>query len=369
MAVPLSRFASGRDNNFNLIRFLAAGFVLWSHAFPLSGTWNEPFEGFSGFSLGRLGVDIFFVISGFLVTGSLVSKTNLRSFLRARVLRIFPALVASAMGVAFVLGPLVTRLPLGEYFARPAPYLYAARNATTWPWGPQYTLPGVFEHLPVPNVVNGSLWSLPWELSMYLMLTVLGVAFVARRATADLRGLRRTILGIAAFSTLGFVLIEASDVPVPSLVNEGFRLLSLFAVAAACFAFRERLWLSLRAFAVAAGLLFAAFALGHALMLFYALCLPYLVLYLAYVPAGPVRLYNRLGDYSYGTYLWAFPVEQWLMQRWPETSQLGLAALAAPLTVVIAIASWHGVEKPMLARKARPVRDGRDTLPRRVATP
>ena len=120
---------------------------------------------------------------------------------------------------------------------------------------------------------------------------------------------------------------------------------------------------------MAAGLLFAAFALGHALMLFYALCLPYLVLYLAYVPAGPVRLYNRLGDYSYGTYLWAFPVEQWLMQRWPETSQLGLAALAAPLTVVIAIASWHGVEKPMLARKARPVRDGRDTLPRRVATP
>ena len=125
--------AHGRDNNFNLVRLVAAGLVLVSHSWPLTATPGEPLERFANFSLGHLGVDIFFVVSGFLVTGSLFSRGTLRSFVRARALRIFPALAANAFGTALVIGPLVTRLPLAAYFASAGTWVYAILNSTTWP--------------------------------------------------------------------------------------------------------------------------------------------------------------------------------------------------------------------------------------------
>src|SRR5438046_7505696 len=115
----------GRDNNFNLVRLFAAGLVLVSHSWPLTATPGEPLERFADFSLGHLGVDVFFVVSGFLVTGSLLARSTLGAFLRARALRIFPALVASAFGTALVIGPLVTQLPLGRYFAAWGTWRYA----------------------------------------------------------------------------------------------------------------------------------------------------------------------------------------------------------------------------------------------------
>jgi peptidoglycan/LPS O-acetylase OafA/YrhL len=110
--MTLGERASGRDNNFNLVRLMAAGLVLVSHSWPLTGTPGEPLEKIADFSLGHLGVDIFFVVSGFLVTGSLLDRP-MGSFLRARALRIFPALAANSFGTALVIGPLVTALPWG----------------------------------------------------------------------------------------------------------------------------------------------------------------------------------------------------------------------------------------------------------------
>src|SRR5262245_22570122 len=121
--MTLGERATGRDNNFNLVRLIAAALVLVSHSWPLSGTPGEPLERFAGFSLGHLGVDIFFVVSGFLVTGSLLDRP-LGSFLRARVLRIFPALAVNSFGTAFVIGSLVTALPVGHYLASASTWRY-----------------------------------------------------------------------------------------------------------------------------------------------------------------------------------------------------------------------------------------------------
>ena len=131
----LGSAARGRDNNFNVVRFIAAGLVLVSHSWPLTGTPGEPLERIAGFSLGHLGVDMFFVVSGFLVTGSLFARNSLRSFLRARALRIFPALVVCAFGTAFGIGPLVTHLPVARYLTMWNTWRFALQNSTTWPWG------------------------------------------------------------------------------------------------------------------------------------------------------------------------------------------------------------------------------------------
>jgi peptidoglycan/LPS O-acetylase OafA/YrhL len=344
---------SGRDNNFNLVRLLAAGCVLLSHSWPLSGTPGEPFERFAGFSLGHFGVDVFFVVSGFLVTGSLFARGSLRAFLRARALRIFPALAVNAFGTAFVIGPLVTRLPLAQYLASPGTWAYALLNTTTWPWGVVWSLPGVFRGLPVGDAVNGALWSLPWELTMYALLAVLGVLALGARPRLGPRGARVAVFGVAVLATLGHGINEGADLTRAFDIVQGLRLVALFFTGASFQLLRDRIPLSGGACAIAAAALVAALRWQGYALVAYPLLLTYLVLWLALAPAGVARHYNRLGDYSYGFYLWQFPLQQWIVLTHHGITQPMLVLASLPAALAIAVASWHLVERPALALKER----------------
>jgi len=349
----LAERARGRDNNFNLVRLLAAGCVIVSHSWPLSGTPGEPFELFAGFSLGHLGVDVFFVVSGYLVTGSLLARDSVGAFVRARALRIFPALAVSAFATAFVLGPFVTAWPVGRYLRAPGTWLYALQNSTTWPWGVRWFLPAVFLHQPGGPAVNGALWSLPWELTMYAMLTVPGVLLLARRPLLTRRGFTALVVGIAAVATLGHGLNEAFDWTRRFEIVQGLRLVALFFTAAALHIHRSRVPLSTAVFAVAVVALVLALGVHGLAMTLYPLSLAMVVLWLALVPGGPLRLYNRLGDYSYGFYLWQFPIQQWVVLTHPGIGVAQLALGATPAALALAVVSWHFVEAPALARKER----------------
>jgi peptidoglycan/LPS O-acetylase OafA/YrhL len=344
--MTLAERARGRDNNFNLVRLFAAGLVLVSHSWPLTGTPGEPLERFAGFSLGHLGVDIFFVVSGFLVTGSLLARP-LPAFLRARALRIFPALAASAFGTALVVGPLVTALPLDRYIAAWDTWRFALQNSATWPFGVRWFLPGVFLGNPGGPAVNGALWSLPWELTMYTLLAALGALTPAARARGTL------VLAIAGAAVAAHGLNEALAITSRFELVQGFRLVALFFGAASlqCLAARVPLRAPLALAALAA--LVAAMGLGGAWHLLYAPALSYLVLWTALVPGGVLRLYNRLGDYSYGFYLWQFPLQQWIVLRRPETTPPELVLYSAPAALAVAALSWHLVEAPALSRKER----------------
>jgi len=368
--MTLGERASGRDNNFNLVRLMAAGLVLVSHSWPLTGTPGEPLERIADFSLGHLGVDIFFVVSGFLVTGSLLDRP-MRSFLRARALRIFPALAANSFGTALVIGPLVTALPWGRYFAAWDTWRYALQNAVTWPMGVSWWLPGVFLGNPGGPAVNGALWSLPWELTMYVMLAGLGALLVRTaplspgthaaphasgaptRARPATPRLQLAVFAIAGLATLGHGLNEAFSFSSRFEFVQGLRLVALFFTAGALQFVRDRVRLTTAFLAVAVAMFLTSLTLGGAWSALYAASLTYLVLWLALVPGGPLRLYNRLGDYSYGFYLWQFPIQQWIMLRRPATTQPELVAYAVPATLALAILSWHLVESRALAFKGR----------------
>jgi peptidoglycan/LPS O-acetylase OafA/YrhL len=351
MALTLGRLARGRDNNFNLVRLLAAGLVLVSHSWPLTATPGEPLERFAGFSLGHLGVDVFFVVSGFLVTGSLLARDSLASFTRARVLRIFPALAVCAFGTALVMGPFVTRLPLARYFTAWGTWRFALQNSVTWPMGVCWELPGVFAHQPGGPAVNGALWSLPWELTMYVMLVVLGWLLLGARPRLRSVTFRTSVLALALTSSAGYGFNEAFGLSSRFEIVQGLRLVALFFTAGALYLLRDRVPLGWKWFAVAlAALPPILWARGGALALF-PLGLGYVVLWLALVPGGLLRRYNQLGDYSYGFYLWQFPLQQCIILARPGTTQAELVGLAVPATLVLAIASWHLVEKPALARK------------------
>ena len=350
-ALTLADRARGRDNNFNLVRLCAAALVLVSHSWPLTATPGEPLEGFAGFSLGHMGVDIFFVVSGFLVTGSLLARPSLRAFARARALRIFPALVLSAFGTAFIVGALVTELPLADYLRHTGTWRYAFQNSITWPMGVCWWLPGVFAHQPGGPAVNGALWSLPWELTMYVLLAVLGAVLLRGRTPRAWFG--ATVLAIAGTATLGHGLNEAMGLTHRFELVQGLRLVALFFTAGALQVHRDRIPLGWPWFAAALVALPGVLWLRGGAQALYPLLLSYTMLWLALVPGGFVRRYNRLGDYSYGLYLWQFPLQQCAVQLWPGLTPLELTLLALPAALVLAVISWHAVESRALALKER----------------
>ena len=88
--------------------------------------------------------------------------------------------------------------------------------------------------------------------------------------------------------------------------------------------------------------------------------MPYMVIYIAYVPGGRIRRFNRVGDYSYGVYIYAFPVQQSIVSLWPRVAPVELLCSAAAVTAVLAILSWHFIERPaMKLQPVKPLDEGR----------
>lgn len=166
-----------RANAVWLLRLLAAAAVVVGHSCVIIGTLPPTLF---GVGVHVLGVHAFFVISGYLITRSWQDDPSVWRFAWRRALRIVPALLALVVGTVLVLGPVLTTLPLGAYFAGRATQLYWWNAA----FAPYYLLSGVFQDGRPYTGVNGSLWSLPIEAAMYAVVPVLGGRGVFARRVA-----------------------------------------------------------------------------------------------------------------------------------------------------------------------------------------
>ena len=162
---------SGTDhhNNLTALRWFAACLVLYGHAFVFLGL-PEPLF-LQWVPMGPLGVYIFFAISGYLVAQSWQRDPNVPRFLAKRALRIFPGLLVCTLLSVLVLGPWLTTLDMATYWRNEHTRGYFTNVALYM----TYHLPGVFAQNKLPHAVNGSLWSLPVEFFMYLLLAFLGL--------------------------------------------------------------------------------------------------------------------------------------------------------------------------------------------------
>ena len=341
--MTLADAAPGRDNNYALIRFLASLCVLISHAFPITGGAGavDPLQAATGLSLGTAAVYVFFGISGFLIAQSYERTTSPGSWVLARVLRIFPALAVVLILTVLVLGPAVTALPLIRYAQASETWSYLPRNLSLAQL--QYDLPGVFANNPYGPAINGSLWTLIHEVACYAALFAAGLLGMLRP-----RRLGLLIAGYVAFYAGLPWAAQVVDLPAKLLA---FRDLSLpFALGVLFFLWRDRVPLRWPVGVALAALAWLGWGslIGPAL---FATALVYAVFLIAYRIDGPLRAFNALGDYSYGIYIYAFPMQQLAVHLWPGQSAVTNIALAAPATLVLAILSWHLVERPALASK------------------
>lgn len=318
---------------FDWVRIAAAMLVLVSHAFPIATGSNdtEPLMVFSAgqLTLGTLAVGVFFASSGYLIAMSADRSRNVASFAWRRGLRILPALWAVVLISMFVLGPSMTTT-LTAYFRDPILWRYSLNVILV----AQYELPGVFVSAPHTGTVNGSLWTLIYEVASYCDLATM---MFAARPVASLG----IVLALA-------VCLAGSRIDLPGVLFHASALAKLFAYFAAgsaLYLFRDRVPFSMGLAGVALIITMATFRFGLASYI-----APIMIAYIA-VFIGFQRAPTLPGDYSYGVYLWAFPTQQVVVTLLPDCGPWINIALSVPITLVLGIASWTLIEKPAMRFK------------------
>lgn len=328
-----------KSDNFLVLRIVAALMVIYGHSFALArdtGATEIFLRHGWGIYSGDIAVDIFFVISGFMVSGSYLTDFNLFNYLAARSLRIVPAYAFILLVSALVIGPLLTSLHASQYFASPDVLAYVTKNlrfSSDMAW----TLPGVFEGHRM-TAVNGSLWTLPAEMRMYLLVAALGV------------------FGMLGHRMLGLLAVVALFVAAlwnPQLLpvhTDWVRLGGFFCVGILAQLFKDKV--EIRHTAMLA-LVFLTY-ISHRTQSYpwlLGLSIAYFSFWFAY--RTPVLALERFGDPSYGIYLWGWPAQQIALALSPYMTPMTNFAVAMACAVTMGYLSWYLIERPALSLKRR----------------
>jgi peptidoglycan/LPS O-acetylase OafA/YrhL len=342
----VSRRASGtRYPNFDVIRLVAASSVIFSHAFLIGeGTEeNEPLVRLLGAGniAGIYGVWVFFIISGLLVTQSAIGTRSVPRFLWKRFLRIYPALIVCAIVCGVVLGTLFSTIGPKAYWA----HLFGPKYVVWTAIAPdsRQEIPTVSYYVDacgwLGEMINGSLWTIPQELLCYLLVA----------AMAGLRILRPW--SAAALAAGGVALAFSRLISGREFIND-FLLVepAFFAGSAVALMHPGRAAMRVACGVCLVALVVAALS-GHLSEAFpvFGAC-P--MLWLATSEKLRLPDLSRIGDISYGTYLYGWPTEQVMRAllgggaRWWSVFLLSL-----PVAFGLGFLSWRVIEKRSLRLK------------------
>jgi peptidoglycan/LPS O-acetylase OafA/YrhL len=351
------------QNGLNLLRLILALMVIYSHSWHLVPATSEGSQPAILTQLqmngGRLAVNLFFALSGYLVSGSWDRRPAFCDFLKRRARRIYPGFIAVCLWQAVFAVPLA----MGSVAALPT-------LADWWQLGLAMVTLGSVGQLANPQLelfpagishdLNGSLWTIRYEFHCYLLLGLLGVLGV----------LRHRWLRWASFAVLWGFFVAWPDAELPAALTRVFGAWSYWARLPVYFlggmiAYWETGRIPLNRWSVAlsaSAMVFSVVgpeAIGRAVG---PLVLPWLMLQASHHRL-PTELARRLpGDFSYGIYLYAFPVQQLLLQFTPDMrwTVSGFSLVATVLTLPLAVASWYWVEARWLGKSPRPANREKD---------
>ena len=332
------------DNNFNFLRLVGACCVIFSHSYDVVGRSNEePIGNISNGTLeaSAIGLAIFFFVSGYFVTKSALTSTSILNFVKKRVLRIYPALIVCTLISVFIAAPLLSSLPVRDYFTNIATGKYLL-NITGLII--RMELPGVFQssayHV---HAFNASLWSISIEITLYISILILSIFSFGNRK--KIFTIAASIILISLFSILFFY--SSIDFTIKRNIN----LTCVFFLGSLAFtaSLNKKAILYALITTITAGLLFSITSLksnAECLLLIILSCLVYL--------AGmSKRVKIRLStDISYGLYIFAFPIQQWLFSTVHfNNNPLLNFSLALIVTGFVGYLSWRFIEQPFMQFK------------------
>jgi peptidoglycan/LPS O-acetylase OafA/YrhL len=339
LAVP----SSERRNNFGVLRLLFANLVICYHSYFLidGDARRDVFHKLSGsMPLGALAVAGFFLISGYLIVKSYSNSRSVKDYFLKRLLRIWPGYAVAFLISLFIVAPLGGAKLAGTD---------VAKNIFRFLTFQEPYAEGAFRGLAQEHI-NGSMWTISYELRCYMLVILLGACGFLRD--------RRKFLALTICSGFAVSLPQSLALPYPGVfgtLGADVLYVGVFCAGGLFYLYRDRIKLRLR---------YAVLALP----LFFALQFHEATAQIAIMTAGAYILFcvatwkgdntmSRLTektDLSYGIYLYAYPVQQLILWHDRNISMYELLGLTLPIAWLLGAVSWYVVEKPALRLKPRP---------------
>jgi peptidoglycan/LPS O-acetylase OafA/YrhL len=333
---------TGRDNRFTLIRLALASAVLLEHAVIVTqGPLPPPPMAINAWSISYAAVNGFFVLSGFLIANSLEHRADPFTYAASRILRLMPALVFLSAIAVFFVGPVATGLSQAAYWTAPQTWTYPFQVLAflDTSQGPA----GIFPDHPWRGEFSATLWTLRYEVIAYIAAALLFFT--------PLPWGRVAALVYFAIANLAYLLIQTTWPEAPALFTSAARLSAAFTLGMVVYLWRERL--PVLPWAAIAALPLWLF-LGEAPLaeLFLNLAIGSLLFWVAFARFGGAPTWSAVPDWSYGIYIWHYPIMQLVLLAEPEADPWTVGAFTIPATAAIAAISWYWIEKPSLGQKS-----------------
>ncbi len=315
--------------------------VVYVHSFAFTGT---PISKLFVWIDSRVVIYAFFLIGGYFLAKSWENDPNAKRFLQRRILRIYPALIVCVLLTTFLLGPLISDLSLIDYFQANETYAYL-KNLTLYV---THFLPGVFTDNIYPRAVNGSLWTLPIEVGLYITLVVLGLMNIFSKWTYLFLALISAIVTFWGIPEAANNLQMIYGTELKQIFICGY----YFWIGATFYAFNLKRYFSLWG-ALLASILFLISPFHHlSFQLAIWILWPYIILSIGL--ASPLKIsswLSRHGDFSYGIYIYAFPIQQILAMLYPNM-HINLYILLCMICIIpCAVLSYKFIEQPFFRFK------------------
>ena len=333
-------------NNFDVLRIVFAWFVVISHSYFLNGSSiSDPLgwatENYLIFSY--VGVKGFFVISGYLIFQSLIRSSSLMEYLTKRVLRIFPGLIV-AVFLTLVATYFVYPKKDIPYFLNPEIYSYFLDNILLFI--SHFDIPGVFENMK-STALNGSLWTIKFEFLCYLLLITIFPFKSKKRTTAIITTF--LLLSLVALQLLFPAWLHRINKPIQLDLMVELASYFLMGSVLACFYWETNAYKNSMLYISIALILVAVFFRLDRLILIAPL--GYLIIWFGKRKSSTAAwIHKTIGDPSYGMYLYAFPIQQFMIY-FLKPNTMVLLISSTVLSVLLGIISWHLVEKKALMLK------------------
>lgn len=335
-------------NNFDFLRFLFAILVVVSHSFALAGV-GESYQWLSKMTnhqinWASIGLNGFFVISGYFIFQSLERSKDLLDYFKKRFLRLFPALFVVLL-LTIVLAPLVYKSEI-PFFKNNAVYTYLPNNISLYNF--QSSIKGIFDGNAYHSI-NGSLWTIRYEFSLYIAVALLFFFRTQKQLV--------TVILLFVFTIFMLLYIFCLNRFGGSSL---FGLQGLHILNLGTFFISGSLLASLQFEKIKhKSVIFGISVLILMLSLYFNcydsvkhLVFPIVILLIGFIPLPFIRAFGKFGDMSYGIYIYSFPIQQTLMYFF-KLKTYELLIFSVMLSIVFGYLSWHLIEKRALKYKRK----------------
>lgn len=337
----LARNMRGISSNVNICRFIAALLVIICHAYPLTQNSNDYLYRYTNgqCNWGGMAIVVLFFFSGLYVTKSMVKRSGVGEYMKARCIRIFPPLILTVLLCVFALGPIVTTLSIGEYFTTLSTYLYLLNGIML----PVHNLPGVFANSVYAATVNGPLWTMPIEFACYIALLIF---YKIYEKLGKKKWVLATIAIVIGVGCAGLYFFVTYYMPGATILISAIRPSIAFFMGVAYFVFKDKIVLDYR-LGLLAIVLVALAGMTPLFSVALILLLPYAAISLT---LGTRQIFKngKIFELSYEMYLVGWPIQQVLIcvLHWTSTPWMNFL-VTIPIDLAISWVVFQISEKPL----------------------